>query len=710
MNIADPLYDASKHQGVTFEEAMDTLHVLKRDGGEPLQGLPAIETLFGVVGFGWAVKLATLPPVGFVASLMYKLISSNRLKLGGDSAVGAGIMALGRVGLELRGEKASCAEGDECRGMADLEVEEGQRGVEVSPSTSSDGDGSTVEGGAVSCPGTRWIFRTCFPLDQSLCWARTRLVGTSPPAIVSVRSGELDSELIEEEVTDVLDINNVGVALKSLCKRLKWQGGVAVALPGVWHAEQQDNATVQQYDMMESLSPTESRAEREETEESFRNLVGLDVAVITGAEAHGYGHADLWGDVNKVNDSSNEKVNEMDGLVGVVTAGQEAMHVALFKDGTLLTNADFRSADLASTWNNEEWSACPPPSKDCGDEEQWSKWATRVAVHLARVEACRCARGGLKRWVVAGSAGENFDKWSHLVPELSVTLAQKQAAPLVKGGANRTEGVRGAAAGGGFRFRYAADVLRVRAAIGKELGKSPQLVDTEQLRTLFDRFSDPVSSETVDRDSFIRMVSALGIRLPPDEIRELIVDVDMDDSNQISFEEFEGWYRQVVGTGAVTVLHTEQAVDQVLSEEKGTGRCVVLKVGFTSCAPCKKFLPHFEQRALDFRENARFVRIYGNENASTIHLARDRLAVKTTPTFFVFKDGELTHSHSGANVEKFDGRRERTNKSSWMKARINKIGKSQPWMKSCRRFKNHITINNTKKLYNTSILHTSKAI
>ena len=162
----------------------------------------------------------------------------------------------------------------------------------------------------------------------------------------------------------------------------------------------------------------------------------------------------------------------------------------------------------------------------------------RVAVHLARVEACRCARGGLKRWVVAGSAGENFDKWSHLVPELAVTLAQKQAAPLVKGGSNRTEGVRGAAAGGGFRFRYVADVLRVRAAIGKELGKSPQLVDAEQLRTLFDRFSDPLSPEMTDTDSFIRMVSALGIRLLPDEIRELID--DMDDSNQISFEEFEG--------------------------------------------------------------------------------------------------------------------------------------------------------------------------
>ena len=284
MNIADPLYDASKHQGVTFEEAMDTLHVLKRDGGEPLQGLPAIETLFGVVGFGWAVKLATLPPVGFVASLMYKLISSNRLKLGGDSAVGAGIMALGRVGLELRGEKASCAEGDECRGMADLEVEEGQRGVEVSPSTSSDGDGSTVEGGAVSLPGNSVDFSDVFSSGPEFVLGAYASGGYITAAIVSVRSGELDSELIEEEVTDVLDINNVGVALKSLCKRLKWQGGVAVALPGVWHAVQQDNATVQQYDMMESLSPTESRAEREETEESFRNLVGLDVAVITGAE------------------------------------------------------------------------------------------------------------------------------------------------------------------------------------------------------------------------------------------------------------------------------------------------------------------------------------------------------------------------------------------------------------------------------------------
>jgi len=93
VDISDPAYDASKHQGVSFEQAMETIHVLKRDGGEPLTGLPAVEALFAEVGMGWAVKLATMPAIGLAASVMYKLISSNRLKIGG--AMGAGVLALG---------------------------------------------------------------------------------------------------------------------------------------------------------------------------------------------------------------------------------------------------------------------------------------------------------------------------------------------------------------------------------------------------------------------------------------------------------------------------------------------------------------------------------------------------------------------------------------------------------------------------------------
>ena len=642
VDISDPAYDASKHQGVSFEEAMETIHVLKREGGEPLTGLPAVEALFAEVGMGWAVKLATMPAIGLAASVMYKLISSNRLKIGG--AMGASVLALGRVGMELRGEKASCSEGDECRGIANMEVDADARGAET---TDSDADSEAASG----------EFESLYAEGPKSIFGAYASGGLVSAAIVNVRTGELESELIQAPLEEgaLLDINAVGTALRSLTKQLKWQGSVSIALPGVWHADEKLGGS-SVYAAMESLNPFEGRREREETEELLRTAVGLDVTVVTGAEAHGYGHQDLWGDAArriKMTGSMDED-NAMSGLTGVVTAGHEAVHVALFKDGVLRTNADFREADLAISWIEPEWANAKPPPADCEDEEQWSAWATRIAVHLAKVENCRCARGGLKRWVVSGSAAQNFEKWSHLVPKLSVVRAGKEAAPLIKGGSNQLEGVRGAAAGGSFRFRYTADVRRVRAAIGKEVGRSPQLVTAIQLRELFEKFGGDINDDVIDLDAFVRMVAAMGVRLPEDEVRELVCDIDVECEASVSFDQFENWYRSVIGTEIAQVLHTESAVDQVLEEEKGTGRAVVLQVGFTSCNPCKKFLPHFEQSARENREKCRFVRIYGNENASTIHLARDRLAVKSTPTFFVFKDGVVTHMHSGSNTEKFD--------------------------------------------------------
>ena len=635
VDISDPAYDAKKHQGVTFAEAMETIHVLKRDKSEPLRGLPAIEALFAEVGMGWAVKLATMPAISLAASVLYKLISSNRLKIGG--AMGAGVMALGRVGMEMRGEKASCAEGDECRGIADMEVDEDARGAEEETSFES-----------VYAEGPRAILGA---------YASGGIVSA---AIVNVRTGELESELITAPLDEgaLLDINAVGSALRSLTKELKWQGSVSVALPGVWHADEKLGGT-SVYAAMETLNPFEGRREREETEELLRNAVGLDVTVVTGAEAHGYGHQDLWGDAArrvKIGQTldSDDPDNAMSGLTGVVTAGHEAVHVALFRDGVLRTNADFREADLAISWIEPEWANAKPPADDCEDEEEWKAWATRMAVHLAKVENCRCARGGLERWVVSGSAARNFDKWSHLVPKLSVVQAGKAAAPLIIGGSNSLEGVRGAAAGGSFRFRYMADIRRVRSAIGKEVGRSPQLVSAIQLRELFEKFGGDINDDAIDLDAFVRMVAAMGVRLPEDEVRELVCDIDVQCESSVTFDQFETWYKSVIGTEVAQVLHTEAAVDQVLEEEMGTGRAVVLQVGFTSCMPCKRFLPHFEQSARDNREKCRYVRIYGNENASTIHLARDRLAVKSTPTFFVFKDGVVTHMHSGSNTEKFD--------------------------------------------------------
>ena len=101
------------------------------------------------------------------------------------------------------------------------------------------------------------------------------------------------------------------------------------------------------------------------------------------------------------------------------------------------------------------------------------------------------------------------------------------------------------------------------------------------------------------------------------------------------------------------VLHTEGSFDAVLRDEAAGERLVVLMVGFTTCKPCKRFLPTFEAWARDNSAVARAVRIYGNENGSTIHLARDRLKIKSTPTFFIFRGDAIVHTHTGASEEKF---------------------------------------------------------
>jgi thioredoxin-related protein len=50
----------------------------------------------------------------------------------------------------------------------------------------------------------------------------------------------------------------------------------------------------------------------------------------------------------------------------------------------------------------------------------------------------------------------------------------------------------------------------------------------------------------------------------------------------------------------------------------------------------------------------RFVRVNGNENSSTVRLARDRLKVKKTPSFYLFRNQEMLYSWTGANPETFE--------------------------------------------------------
>ena len=46
--------------------------------------------------------------------------------------------------------------------------------------------------------------------------------------------------------------------------------------------------------------------------------------------------------------------------------------------------------------------------------------------------------------------------------------------------------------------------------------------------------------------------------------------------------------------------------------------------------------------------------MFGNENKDMTVLCRDELKVKSTPTFYFFRNKEQVHMHTGANAGKFE--------------------------------------------------------
>ena len=76
-------------------------------------------------------------------------------------------------------------------------------------------------------------------------------------------------------------------------------------------------------------------------------------------------------------------------------------------------------------------------------------------------------------------------------------------------------------------------------------------------------------------------------------------------------------------------------------------------VGVTYCKPCKAFAKKYQDFAERFN-GARFIKVFGNENKDMTVLCRDELKVKSTPTFYFFRNKEQVHMHTGANAGKFE--------------------------------------------------------
>lgn len=105
VNIAEPDYKPKSHMGISYEEAMETIHAIQPDG-TVLQGTTALEQLFETVGLGWATRIMELPIINKIVDLLYQFLSANRLSLGGalDGIIAAKRMDMSKSGIQTCGD------------------------------------------------------------------------------------------------------------------------------------------------------------------------------------------------------------------------------------------------------------------------------------------------------------------------------------------------------------------------------------------------------------------------------------------------------------------------------------------------------------------------------------------------------------------------------------------------------------------------------
>lgn len=104
-----------------------------------------------------------------------------------------------------------------------------------------------------------------------------------------------------------------------------------------------------------SVDLGDSRACRHQMEIVMRDAIQRDVAVMTGAEAHGWGEMAYGAGRGE------------DGLVAMITLGI-GFGVALFDGGVLVRHMDLKALQ---SWNGNQWIGAPLPEEGSTDAGAW---------------------------------------------------------------------------------------------------------------------------------------------------------------------------------------------------------------------------------------------------------------------------------------------------------------------------------------------------
>ncbi|XP_040007557.1 uncharacterized protein At5g50100, chloroplastic-like [Xiphias gladius] len=90
IDISLPGYDGGKYKDVSYEMAMDEMHVID-EKDEVHRGIPAFAVMYGAVGLGWLGRFMMWPLVRPFMDKSYAIFARNRLKWtgrGGECTTG----------------------------------------------------------------------------------------------------------------------------------------------------------------------------------------------------------------------------------------------------------------------------------------------------------------------------------------------------------------------------------------------------------------------------------------------------------------------------------------------------------------------------------------------------------------------------------------------------------------------------------------------
>ena len=465
-------------------------------------------------------------------------------------------------------------------------------------------------------------------------------------AVVDVVTGEFRLPGSSTALEGELCAEAVGAAVQKVVEGMAWEGPVGCSITkAVARGLGVDPEAVASFSEMDQ----QVGAILQEA------LPGLTVVTMIHTEAAGYSHL-CFGD------------HEAEGdLVMVCTIGK-ALGGVLYNKGHRVRNtgmnrsiASHYERDLAAlqaefqdSWGDlDSPTAFLPPFPD--EDETipvWEAWVDLIDRYL--IQMCDYVKPDTVVLMPTGAASM-ATVVDTLIPNLTVSEACETRPRVI--GKMKAAGtiVKGAAAGALIELKTKNSLAALQKGFGDEI-VSLQALTHSQLRTAFDAF-DLNGNGVMSKAELLDGITAMGLALSQERIEALIEDMHPEIPNNITFPEFSSWWKKRISESPVTFITHESEWDDIVEDPfpqgQSQGALVILEIGFTFCRPCKAFENKYERFAKKY-PRVRFVRVNGNENSSTVSLCRDRLGVKKTPSFYLFRDGEEIHKWTGANPETFE--------------------------------------------------------